>query len=131
MSEFIELYARFNQAIREVGKANGVLVIDLAALIPQDKQYMYDVVHLNTRGSQLAAQLISERLQPLVPRLGLGTGEELIPDPAPDPRALYPLRLRGKYHQMDARSKKSPSCSSSNRSGARAPKWCWWRRRRA
>ena len=66
--EFIELYAKFNQAIREVGKENGVLVIDLAALIPQDKQYMYDVVHLNTRGSQLAAQLISERLQPLVPR---------------------------------------------------------------
>ena len=66
--EFIELYARFNQAIREVGKDNGVLVIDLAALIPQDMQYMYDVVHLNTRGSQLAAQLISERLQPLVPR---------------------------------------------------------------
>ena len=67
VSEFIELYARFNQAIREVGQANGVLVIDLAALIPQDKQYMYDVVHLNTRGSRLAARLISERLQPLVP----------------------------------------------------------------
>ena len=51
MGEFMELYAKFNDAIREVGKANGVLVIDLAALIPQDKQYMYDVVHLNTRGS--------------------------------------------------------------------------------
>jgi lysophospholipase L1-like esterase len=68
VSKFIELYARFNQAIREVGQEHGVLVIDLAALIPQDKQYLYDVVHLNTRGSQLAAQLISERLQPLVPR---------------------------------------------------------------
>jgi len=66
--EFIELYARFNQAIREVGKQNGVLVIDLAALIPQDQHYLYDVVHLNTQGSQLAAQLISERLQPLVAR---------------------------------------------------------------
>jgi lysophospholipase L1-like esterase len=68
VGEFIELYAKFNQAIREVGRQNGVLVIDLAALIPQDRQYMYDVLHLNTRGSQLAAQLISERLQPLVPR---------------------------------------------------------------
>ena len=68
VSEFMELYARFNQAIREVGQEHGVLVIDLAAMIPQDKQYMYDVVHLNPRGSQLAAQLISERLQPLVPR---------------------------------------------------------------
>jgi GDSL-like Lipase/Acylhydrolase family len=68
VGRFIELYGKFNQAVREVGKQNGVLVIDLAALIPQDKHYMYDVVHLNTRGSQLAAQLISERLQPLVPR---------------------------------------------------------------
>ena len=67
---------RVHRALRQIqpghpggGKgSNGVLVIDLAALIPQDKQYMYDVVHLNTRGSQLAAQLISERLQPLVPR---------------------------------------------------------------
>jgi hypothetical protein len=68
MGEFMELYAKFNDAIREVGKTNGVLVIDLAALIPQDKQYIYDVVHLNTRGSQLAAQLISQRLQTLVPQ---------------------------------------------------------------
>jgi hypothetical protein len=66
--EFMELYARFNQTIREVGQQNGVVVIDLAALIPQDKQYLYDVVHLNTEGAQLAAQLISEHLQPLVPR---------------------------------------------------------------
>ncbi len=62
VGEFMDLYAKFNQAIREVGKSNDVLVIDLAALIPQDKQYMYDVVHLNTQGSELAAQLISEGL---------------------------------------------------------------------
>jgi len=68
VSEFLDLYARFNEAIREVGKSNGVLVIDLAALIPQDKKYMYDVVHLNTQGSKLAAQLISEQLRPLVSR---------------------------------------------------------------
>lgn len=68
VSEFIGLYAKFNDAIREVGKANGVLVIDLAALIPQDKQYMYDEVHLNDQGSQLAAQLISDRLRSLVVR---------------------------------------------------------------
>ena len=68
VDEFMDLYAKFNQAIREVGEKNGVLVIDLAALIPQDKQYMYDVVHLNTRGSELAARLISDKLQPLVSR---------------------------------------------------------------
>jgi hypothetical protein len=66
--EFIDLYAKFNEAIREVGKTNGVQVIDLAALIPQDKKYIYDVVHLNNRGSQLAAKVISQRLKPLVAR---------------------------------------------------------------
>ncbi len=68
VEKFMDLYAKFNQAIRVVGEKNGVLVIDLAALIPQDQQYMYDVVHLNTRGSELAAKLISDKLQPLVPR---------------------------------------------------------------
>ncbi|MCK9377670.1 MAG: GDSL-type esterase/lipase family protein [Syntrophobacterales bacterium] len=68
VSQFMDLYAKFNHAIREVGQANNVLVIDLAALIPQDQKYLYDVVHLNTRGSQLAARLISERLRPLVAR---------------------------------------------------------------
>jgi lysophospholipase L1-like esterase len=68
VSRFISLYAAFNEAIRDAGKQNGVQVIDLAALIPQDRQYMYDVVHLNNHGSQVAAQLISERLAPLVPR---------------------------------------------------------------
>ena len=42
VSEFMELYARFNQAIRDVGQANGVLVIDLAKLIPPDQKYIYN-----------------------------------------------------------------------------------------
>lgn len=68
VGEYMALYAKFNEAIREVGKQNGVQVIDLANLIPQDKKYIYDVVHLNTKGSQLAAQVISDQLKPLVAR---------------------------------------------------------------
>lgn len=68
VGEFMALYAKFNEAIREVGKQNGVQVIDLANVIPQDSKYIYDVVHLNTKGSQLAAQVISDRLKPLVPQ---------------------------------------------------------------
>jgi lysophospholipase L1-like esterase len=64
--QFKEIYDRFNEAVRQVGRQNGILVIDLARLIPQEPQYMYDVVHLNTTGSKLAAQLISEQLQPLM-----------------------------------------------------------------
>jgi lysophospholipase L1-like esterase len=64
--EFMRAYHRLNDTTLEVARANGVLAIDLARDIPQDRQYMYDVVHLNTAGSRLAAHLISEKLRPLV-----------------------------------------------------------------
>ena len=66
VEEVLDLYGRFNDAIVAVGQANHVLVIDLARAIPQDKQYMYDVVHLNPEGSRLAARVISEKLKPVV-----------------------------------------------------------------
>jgi len=65
-SEFQELHARFNQAIREVGAANQVLVVDLAREIPPAPAYIYDPVHLTERGSKLAAQVISRELEPVV-----------------------------------------------------------------
>ncbi len=67
VSEFKEIYDKFNEAIVEVGQANHVLVIDLAREIPQEKQYMYDVVHLTPAGSHLAARIISEKLRSLAP----------------------------------------------------------------
>ena len=63
--EFKEIYDKFNEATVQVGRRNGVLVIDLARLIPREAKYLYDVVHLNTAGSRLAAQIISEQLLPL------------------------------------------------------------------
>jgi lysophospholipase L1-like esterase len=66
LAEFLDIYTRFNQAIVEVGQANHLLVIDLAREIPQEKCYMYDVVHLNAEGSRLAARVISEKLKAVV-----------------------------------------------------------------
>jgi hypothetical protein len=63
--EYKAMYDAFNETIRQVGGERGAPVIDLARLIPQDKAYMYDVVHLNTKGSRLAAQIISQHLAPL------------------------------------------------------------------
>lgn len=64
--QFKDIYDRFNEAVREVGRNNGVLVIDLARLVPQEAEYIYDVVHLKTAGSKLAARIISEKMQPLI-----------------------------------------------------------------
>ena len=64
-AEFQELHGLFNQAIRDVGAANHVLVIDLAREIPSEPEYVYDPVHLTERASKLAARIISQELTPL------------------------------------------------------------------
>jgi hypothetical protein len=79
-AEFQELHGLFNQAIREVGAANKVLVVDLAREIPSEPKFVYDPVHLTERASKLAAQIISIKLAPLAQaRLqtkGLGRPQE-------------------------------------------------------
>ncbi len=61
-ADWLRAYNSFNDKVREVGKANNVLVIDLAKQIPQSKQYLYDTVHLNEAGSKLAADIIASAL---------------------------------------------------------------------
>lgn len=62
--EYKEIFDLFNQAIRQIGADNGVLVIDLAQAVPQEKEYIYDLVHFTNRGSELAAMIIKEKLEP-------------------------------------------------------------------
>ena len=63
---FKALYDAFNDTIREVGRKNQVMVIDLAREVPSDKKYLYDLVHFNDAGSQLAAQIIAARLKGVI-----------------------------------------------------------------
>lgn len=60
------LYHEFNQIIRDIGVQEEVMVIDLAKLIPQDPQCLYDSYHYTAQGSQKAAQVIVEHLKPLL-----------------------------------------------------------------
>lgn len=64
--KFKEIYDAFNEAIRQVGRDNGVMVIDLAKDIPPEKTYLYDLVHFNDAGSKLAASIIAARLKGIV-----------------------------------------------------------------
>lgn len=63
---FKTLYDAFNDTIREVGRKNQVMVIDLAREVPSDQKHLYDMVHLNDAGSQLAAQIIAARLKGVI-----------------------------------------------------------------
>jgi hypothetical protein len=55
-------YDIFNDIIRGVAKTNEIPIIDLAKIVPQEKEYMYDAMHYNDTGSKFVANIISEKL---------------------------------------------------------------------
>jgi hypothetical protein len=60
--EYKKLFDAFTDEIRETGRKNNILVIDLAAQIPPEKEYLYDIVHFTALGSQRAAEVIADAL---------------------------------------------------------------------
>ncbi len=60
------LYDAMNECIRQTAAAEGVPLVDLAASVPQEKEYLYDLVHLTDKGSLLVADLVADRLLPEV-----------------------------------------------------------------
>jgi len=60
------LFDSFNETIRRQAQENRVLLIDLAKDTPPEKEYLYDLVHHNDRGSIMTAEIIKEQLAPLV-----------------------------------------------------------------
>jgi lysophospholipase L1-like esterase len=63
MYEIVELY---NDAVRQVGQKDQVLVIDLARKMPRDSVYYYDYLHYTDRGAQEVAEIIYQDLRPFV-----------------------------------------------------------------
>jgi hypothetical protein len=67
--EYRRLFDLFNESIRKKARENNILLIDLAAAVPPEKEYIYDVIHYNDRGSLQAAAAIKDNLEPLVRQL--------------------------------------------------------------
>jgi hypothetical protein len=84
-ADFRELYEQFNQAIRDQGAANQVLVVDLDREILPEQRFINDVVHLTERGSKRAAEIISRELEPLVEPGPLAEEEDPLKIPPPTP----------------------------------------------
>lgn len=59
---FKKEYDRFNEIIREVAKTNEIPLIDLAKLVPQEKEHLYDTFHYNDSGSKFVANIIAKEL---------------------------------------------------------------------
>ena len=60
--EMAGLYNELNEIIRKVAAETGTQLIDLDIKIPKTSEYIYDFVHLNTKGSRLVGNLISQEL---------------------------------------------------------------------
>ena len=60
--EYSKTYKMFNQTIRKVSENFGIPLIDAAIMIPQDKKYIYDAIHLTEKGSILLSTVITENL---------------------------------------------------------------------
>ena len=67
--EFVKLVSKSNDIIREVSKEEKVFLIDLDVIIPSTKEYINDSVHLNTKGSELVAEIITETLKKKYPTI--------------------------------------------------------------
>jgi hypothetical protein len=61
--EVLELY---NDVTRKVGRAHGVLVIDLARQMPKDSRYYFDLMHYTNAGADKVADLVAVQLTPFL-----------------------------------------------------------------
>jgi len=57
----LELY---NDVVRQVGRDQGVLVIDLARRMPKDSRYYFDLMHYTNAGAEKVADIIATQLTP-------------------------------------------------------------------
>lgn len=60
IANFVLNYHNFNETIKTIAADYNVDVIDLAALVPSTKYYIYDDIHLNEAGSKLVADILIE-----------------------------------------------------------------------
>ena len=61
--QVLELY---NDVTREVGREQGVLVIDLAREMPKNPAYYYDLMHYTNAGAARMADIVSDQLTPFL-----------------------------------------------------------------
>ena len=66
LDQFQQLYKGMNNEIRKAARSQNVELIDLAERIPSNSIYIYDMVHLNNKGSELASRIITEAIGSLI-----------------------------------------------------------------
>lgn len=77
---FLDMERRMNDAIRELGRRERLVVIDVTGQIPPGREYFADFVHFTTAGAAVMAARVADGLLPVVgPRLRPDSGNSLRP----------------------------------------------------
>lgn len=66
VDEFIDIYKEANKILIELSSEYNISLIDLNKLVPKEKDFMYDSVHLTDKGSILVAEIISNKIEGLI-----------------------------------------------------------------
>jgi hypothetical protein len=63
IEKYKTIYQKFLQVVRNIAKESNILMVDLDQGVPSSPKYFADVVHINTTGSKMVAQLITNVLE--------------------------------------------------------------------
>jgi len=66
VDEFVDIYSKSNELIKEIAKDYNVSFIDLNKLIPKKGEYIFDSVHLTDKGSILVSEIITNHLKEII-----------------------------------------------------------------
>ena len=66
----VAAYAAADAAIRTVGLAKAVTVVEANAAIPSDAAHFGDAVHVTPKGSQAFAKVLADALEPVIRAIG-------------------------------------------------------------
>lgn len=61
--QYQSIYQKFLQTVRNIAKESNIPIVDLDQGIPTSPKYFADVIHTNTTGSKMIAQLITNVLE--------------------------------------------------------------------
>lgn len=61
-----DLLEAYNDKTRQVGRENGILVIDVARELPKTSRYFYDFLHYTPQGAEAIAAIINKSLCPML-----------------------------------------------------------------
>jgi lysophospholipase L1-like esterase len=65
-AEYKGLFDAFNDAVRNVARERAAILVDAAALVPQEPRYIWDSIHLTEQGASLVADITAKALRELV-----------------------------------------------------------------